>query len=167
MRKALLLALMLLPFTGQAAEDCAALRAEVEALKLQVLQLQNAQAAAALAPKPLPQVAATVAAAADNVPASTNQRTLKVVTEEAYTRTGCRKGLFTGAPPGKWQEREAWDNLEKGMSPRQVEDLLGVEHYNLGDGRNVKWEYGKCEAFVSAAVLFVDGQLSDWRAPQF
>lgn len=171
--------LMLTSATGRAAEPvdaCAALRAENEALKARILELEKGTAPAAAA---APVAAAPVATApvpptipatpapppTASEPASKPTKIVRVVEEEPYSRSGCRGGLFKSIPHAIWMEVDRWQDLDKGMSPAEVEKLLGPEHYVSTGGNRIKWEYGKCGSFSDAQLLFQDGRLIDWRAP--
>lgn len=178
----LLCGLLLSPVLGRATEpagSCEALKAENEALKarLRALEAQLPTTASTAAPSaarapvearpaPVPAVAAPVPPAAalpGLAPKPAPKRV--VVEEEPYSRSGCRAGLFTPLPHARWMEKDRWLDLEKGMSPVEVEQLLGPEHYDSVGGSRVKWEYGKCEAASKAQLLFDQGQLLDWRPP--
>lgn len=164
MRNALVVASLVLAFSSATAatDDCAADRAELEALRAKVKLLEAGQlradtaapTPAAAAPAPLPGAAAKPAAVA------------RVVIEEPYSKTGCRKNVFTSLTPAAWQDAELWLDLDIGMSAAEVEKLLGVEHYDEAGGNRVVWHYGKCGASSRAQVLFDHGKLTDWRAPK-
>lgn len=168
----LLCGLLLSPALGTATEppgSCEALKAENEALKarLRALEAQApATASTPVAASPTP-AAATTAPPAAALPglAAKPAKKLVVVEEEPYSRSGCRAGLFTPLPHARWMEKDRWLDLEKGMSPVEVEQLLGPEHYDSVGGSRVKWEYGKCGAASKAQLLFDNGQLLDWRPP--
>lgn len=135
------------------ATDCSALQAEVETLRAQLRTLQAAPNPTASPAAALPGIAAKPAA------------TQRLVIEEPYSRSGCRRGLLKGVAPARWQDADLWLDLEKGQSPAQVEALLGSEHFDESGGGNVIWHYGKCGATSLAQVLFSNGKLSDWRVP--
>lgn len=136
--------------------DCSALQQEVMKLRAQVRALE-----AAGRPITSHQAAASALPGTAAKPAATQT----LVVEEPYSRTGCSKGLFTGIAPAKWQDANLWLDLEKDQSPAAVEALLGVEHYDERGGANVIWHFGKCGAASKAQVLFTNGKLADWRAP--
>lgn len=181
MRLPLLLAPALFLVAGHtAAADagCTARDAEVQALKARVLELED-QLAGRKAQLQVPAATATgslqvqATGATPDLPQATAQspnkvtRTVVVVEEEAHSRTGCSLGLFKGLPPGKWKEPGAWDELQTGMSAVEVELALGVEHYNVGGGNRVIWQYGKCGKLVRGEVLLVNGRVEQWRRPEF
>lgn len=160
----LLCGLMSIPGLGAAAEPaCADLQAENQALKARIQQLEAASAL-----QGAPAVATPAPAAIDpKTPglAPKPAKTVRIVEEEPYSRSGCRAGLFTPLPPARWMERDRWEDLEKGMSAVEVERMLGVEHYDTEGGGRIKWEYGKCGSSSKAQLLFENGRLIDWRAP--
>lgn len=156
MRLALLAAVIILPACAQVQpiKDCRALQAEVTALRARVKLLEAANTVpAARQAVALPGTAAKPAA----------KRV--IVIEEPYSRSGCRQSLFKGMESSKWQDADAWLDLEKGQQPAQAEALLGPEHYDERGGNNVIWYYGKCGASSKAQVLFTKGRLAGWRAP--
>ena len=138
------------------AETCTALQAEVETLRARLKLLEAAAVPTAALPALAP-VAPGLAAK----PAAIQ----RVVVEEPYSRTGCSEGLFKGIAYARWQDADLWLELEKGLSPAEVEKLLGVEHYDEEGGGNLLWHYGKCGAASRAQLLFTKGKLVDWRAP--
>ncbi len=163
---------------------CTASAAEIAALKARVLELEAqlagrtesaagaANATPATSGKAPPSNSATAEAqyaVAAPTAAAINQVTRKVVVveEEAHSRTGCSLGLFKGVPYGKWREPFNWDSLDTGMSAAEVENLLGVEHYNIGSSKRMVWQYGKCGSQIQGEVLIEDGKLLDWRKPSF
>lgn len=139
------------------ASECSALQAEVEALRAKVRALE----ASALPVTTPPQQAAAALPGTAAKPAAV----ARVVIEEPYSRTGCSRGLFKGIAPARWQDIELWRDLAQGQSPAEVEQLLGIEHYDERGGRNVIWHYGNCGASSRAQVLFTDGKVADWQAP--
>ena len=139
-----------------AASDCSALQQEVTQLRAKVSTLE-----AALRPVAPTQTPASALPGTAAKPAATQT----LVIEEPYSRSGCSKGLFAGIAPAKWQDGNLWLDLEKGQSPAAVEALLGIEHFDERGGANVIWHFGKCGAASRAQVLFTDGRLADWRAP--
>ena len=166
--------LLLASVTGHATEpveNCAALRTENEALKARILELEKATMPVAdAAPAMTPPVSPNVPAARVPPPAALAStpkpsKIVRVIEEEPYSRSGCRGGLFKSIPNAIWMEVDRWRDLDKGMSPADVEKLLGPEHYDSTGGNRVKWEYGKCGSFSDAQLLFQDGRLTDWRAP--
>lgn len=165
---------LLLASSVHAAAECGGLQNEVDALKARVLELQSELSSArtalpeSAAARALPEARAG-AARPVVVPGNPNKvtRSVVVVEEEAYSHAGCSLGLFKGTPPGRWKERGNWEDLEKGMPAAEVERVLGVEHYNVGTGSRVLWQYGKCEAFVRGQVLLVNGLVEGWRTPEF
>jgi len=161
----LLCGLLSIPALSAAAEPaCADLQAENQALKARIQQLEAASQTAT----PAPAVTAPAPAAVDpKTPglAPRPAKTVRVVEEEPYSRSGCRAGLFTPLPPARWMERDRWEDLEKGMSAVEVERMLGIEHYDTEGGGRTKWEYGKCGSASKAQLLFENGRLLDWRAP--
>lgn len=162
----LLCGLLSIPALGTAAEPaCADLQTENQALKARIQQLEAASKIAAPAP-----TADTPTATAAIEPKATGlapkpANTVRVIEEEPYSRSGCRAGLFTPLPPARWMERDRWEDLKKGMSAVEVELMLGIEHYDTGGGGRIKWEYGKCGISSKAQLLFENGRLIDWRAP--
>lgn len=155
------LCLASLPVALAASEagNCSMEQAEISRLQARVLELEKALRA------PAPNAAASTSPAAAPGLAPKPANKIVVVEEEPYSRSGCRPSVFQDVPYAKWMDGELWLELEKGMSPVEVESLLGPEHYDTAGGGNVKWEYGKCGARARAQLLFVQGQLADWRAP--
>lgn len=155
------LGLSALPLTPAVAEpaSCSAEQAEINRLQARVLELEKA-----LRGPSIPEAASSAATATPGLaPKPANK--IVVVEEEPYSRSGCRPSLFQDVPYAKWMDTELWMELEKGMSPPEVENLLGPEHYDTAGGGNVKWEYGKCGPRARAELLFKQGVLSDWRLP--
>jgi hypothetical protein len=181
----LLAAALLFASPGYAADaTCTASATEIAALKARVLELEAqlaGRAAPALASGSTAQTTASQAASATTASADAQfsvatppspainpvTRKVVVVEEEAHSRTGCSLGLFKGVPYGKWREPFHWDSLDKGMSAAEVEQLLGVEHYNIGSSKRMVWQYGKCGKQTQGEVLIEDGKLLDWRKPTF
>jgi hypothetical protein len=139
--------------------SCSTEQAEISRLQARVLELEKALRS------PAPPAAASAAPTAAPGLAPKPANKIVVVEEEPYSRSGCRPSVFQDVPYAKWMNGELWLELEKGMSPVEVESLLGAEHYDTAGGGNVKWEYGKCGARARAQLLFVQGQLADWRPP--
>ncbi len=151
-----LLSPLALAAAGPSPAVCSALQAEVETLRAKLRSLEALvvpTAAPAQADPALPGTAAKPSA------------TATLVIEEPFSRTGCRRSLFTGIEAARWQDSELWLDLQKGQSPAEVEKLLGIEHFDERGGDNVIWHYGKCGATSMAQVLFTGGKLADWRAP--
>ena len=114
--------------------------------------------------------AASVGAAPPTVPAETQTppsgyKLVKIEPVKPYSDTGCDKG----APSidKRWKRKDNWSYLRGGMSMLDVEELLGVEHYNVAGSSRVGWEYGKCEAAARGSVVFQDGTVQYWRQPNF
>jgi len=157
----LLCSLLLIPTLSAATElGCAALQSENEALKARIRELETGLAAVVAPATPVAPPAPVEPGLAPK-PA----KTVRVVEEEPYSRTGCRPSLFTPIPAARWMETDLWDGLEKGMAAVDVEKLLGVEHYDTSGGGRTKWEYGKCGQSSRAQLLFENGRLIDWRSP--
>ncbi|TAJ53490.1 MAG: hypothetical protein EPN60_01245 [Nevskiaceae bacterium] len=157
-----LLGLNVLPLASAAdgPASCSTEQAEINRLKARVLELEKALRS----PAPPEAVSVSTGTAATGLaPKPANK--IVVVEEEPYSRSGCRPSLFQDVPYAKWMDPELWMELDKGMSPAEVEGLLGPEHYDTAGGGNVKWEYGKCGARARAQLLFEQGKLSDWRLP--
>ncbi len=111
-----------------------------------------APAAAPAAGVPPP---AAVAAAA---PAAAGQA-------KPYSDTGCDRGIFSGPPPGKWQDPKAWKKLAARMSMADVESAVGADHYDQDKGKTVQWQYGRCGSTWEGSVTFVDGLVDSISPP--
>ncbi len=111
-----------------------------------------APAAAPAAGVPPP---AAVAAAA---PAAAGQA-------KPYSDTGCDRGIFSGPPPGKWQDPKAWKKLAARMSMADVEAAVGADHYDQDKGKTVQWQYGRCGSTWEGSVTFVDGLVDSISPP--
>ena len=167
----LLLALLLVtaglpPSALAAVDELQRLRGENLRLQQQVEQLRQqcavpVPAAAAVAP-------AAPAAVTTAVPAPAPQAVPPAVAaavELPYSNTGCRKRKSGGDL--RWKERANWEDLSRGMSAAEVEDRLGIEHFNVVDGSRTGWQYGKCEARVRGTVVFEQGRVLFWDMPTF
>ena len=75
--------------------------------------------------------------------------------------------LFRSGSDLRWKERANWEDLSRGMSGSEVEELLGIEHFNVVDGTRTGWQYGKCEASVRGTVVFEQGRVLFWDMPTF
>jgi hypothetical protein len=138
------------------------LREENAQLKAQ-LQACHPAAAAATGPvvAPVAPVAPAPAAATPAIPPGYEL----VKAPEPYSQTGCSHGLFSRSPDAPWRHGDTWDALNKGMTPAEVEKLLGPDHYNLkGDGR-LAWQYGKCGHDAEGSAIFENGRLLYWQKP--
>ncbi|MCK9194108.1 MAG: hypothetical protein M0P19_09590, partial [Nevskia sp.] len=90
---------------------------------------------------------------------------VKVKPAEPYSLTGCKK--YKDAVDTRWKQRDNWEILSRGLSMRDVEDLLGIEHYDISSSNRIGWKYGKCGAAAKGEVVFEDGKVLFWRKPIF
>ncbi len=148
-----------LPWPAMAATDeLQALRDANARLQQQVEQLQQQCA--------IPAAAASAASAPTATAAAAPRPAAAIAaTELPYTSTGCRKGK--GGSDLRWKERSNWEDLARGMSVTEVEERLGIEHFNVADGTRTGWQYGKCEASVRGTVVFEQGRVLFWDMPTF
>ncbi|MDB5987401.1 MAG: hypothetical protein JWR16_2454 [Nevskia sp.] len=109
------------------------------------------------APAPAPAAAAPAAAAAAPVaetpaapPGYKLVRVEPLPPSERYMDSGCSRGAFLGPPPAPWLDVDAWNGLRRGMAPKDVEDLIGVEHHDV-DARGMKQGSTAVAAIRSAA----------------
>lgn len=82
--------------------------------------------------------------------------------EDRYIATGCGNNSPHNVP---WKQSANWSLLAKGLSPADVEDLLGPEHYNVVNNGRIAWQYGKCDYGVRGSVVFENGLVVVWQAP--
>lgn len=59
-----------------------------------------------------------------------------------------------------WKDIKNWRKLKKGMSPDQVEALLG-EHISVNGGNFTRWKYGSL-----GEVIFYEGGVYSWEEPR-
>jgi len=151
-----------------AADENSALRAEIAALKARNEMLERSCPAAATTPLGSASSTASSSAASISIPiiatatdtgnAAISLSSAEVAaTQKLYSHTGCDQGLFSGPPPGKWRDAKAWSRINKGMTAFDVENNLGVEHYDIKKGANIQWQYGRCGNSWEASVTLVDG----------
>lgn len=159
---ALLLIAASLPTAVLAADELQTLRDENARLRQQVEQLRQQCAVPAATTAPAPPAAAVLAVPG---PAPQASPAVPAAVEQPYTSTGCRK-----RKPGgdlRWKERANWEDLARGMTAAEVEERLGIEHFNVVDGSRTGWQYGKCEASVRGTVVFEQGRVLFWDMPTF
>lgn len=85
-----------------------------------------------------------------------------------YSDTGCHHGgFFSAGPDARWKHDDHWLSLQVGMTPKDVERLLGRQHFNVRDGDRIGWEYGKCQNAYRGIVVFSGGQVAYWKKPYF
>ncbi len=168
---AALLAVSLWPFTAHAdaaADENSVLRAEIAALKARNEILQQSCPVAATPAMPAALSATSSSAAKESTPVAapaatvTHARVAPITAEVAapakpYTHTGCDQGLFSGPPPGKWRDAKAWNTISKGMTMTDVENGIGVEHYDVQKSAKIQWQYGRCGNSWEGSVTFADG----------
>jgi hypothetical protein len=179
--KAALLCALLLPCSlfASATDELQALRAENAQLRSRLQALQatcpaSTKAPSASAALPVQGVTTPIVSAASSsqTPAAASTPApppgYRLIREpEPYTETGCSEGLFNSGPDALWKHQDAWSSLEKGMKPKEVESLLGIDHYNVSAGNKLQWQYGKCHDFVQGYVLFIDGVVRLWQTPDW
>ena len=143
------------------------LRDENARLQQQVEQLRQQCVVPAAAAVPASPAVAAPATVATTVPAALPQDAPAVAAavEQPYTSTGCRKRKLGGDL--RWKERANWEDLARGMSAAEVEERLGIEHFDVVDGSRTGWQYGKCEASVRGTVVFEQGRVLFWDMPTF
>ena len=87
---------------------------------------------------------------------------------EPNSETGCTIDLFDfHAPDVPWKHEQNWIDLRTGMSPKDVEHLIGNQHYEINRDGHTIWQYGKCGVNVQGTVVFQAGQVLFWQAPNF
>lgn len=147
-----------------AADENFALRAEITALKARNETLERS-CPAAVTTKPMsasstassdgtPIVAPASVTANVAVPLSAAE---VAATQKLYGHSGCDQGLFSGPPPGKWRDAKTWGKISNGMTMADVENNLGIEHYDVKKGANIQWQYGRCGNSWEASVTLADG----------
>jgi len=93
-------------------------------------------------------------------------RVAPLAPSERYLDTGCSQGFLKGPPPAKWLDTSVWDSLQKDMTPAQVETLIGIDHHDIEARGKLQWQYGRCGDMVSGWVLFENGHVRSWSAPE-
>lgn len=175
------LAITALPTSADPVQDeLQRLRSENAQLRQQLDQLRRSTPAAAAAGSPvqtpdalpaseIPTASSAPVANMTTAPAAPiappGYKLLKDVPEAPYSRTGCRK--YKDAVDTRWKQRDNWDSLARGQTTAEVEELLGIEHHNIADGKRIGWQYGKCEASVRGVVVFEGGKVLYWDQPTF
>lgn len=81
--------------------------------------------------------------------------------EDRYIDAGCKK-VPHNTP---WLQSTNWSLLRRDMTPADVEDLLGPQHYNVVANGRVGWQYGKCEFGVRGTVVFENDRVVVWQKP--
>lgn len=181
---ALLALLGTLPAAVRADDELTRLRSENAQLKAQIEDLQKSCPAAAArhaavsaaqppaaAPAPGPMAATAEATTAPPVPTvPPGYQLVKIEPKEAYADTGCTYGL-TQRMPGPddlpWKLQDNWNALRQGMTPKEVEKLLGVEHHEVRSGSRIGWQYGTCGKTYKGLVVFDQGHVLFWQKPDF
>lgn len=178
----LLLGISTLAHADTLGDENARLKQQVSALQSRVEALERACPAAARAsgvvvqpgaapaastaagPSPSDTSAASVTAAA-NLEGTPQPKEVPVPAQpskpaQKYAAAGCDRGLLSGPEAGRWQKLQNWDAVTKGLTPAEVEAIVGVEHYDvtLRNGRT-QWQYGRCSSSYEAAVEFLDGRV--------
>lgn len=121
---------------------------------------------------PTPTASAAPAAATTVAPVTPDSITppagyalVKVEPVEPYSQTGCKK--YSGAVDTRWKVSTNWEYVGVGQSMAEVEELLGIEHYDVKNDRRIGWEYGKCGDAVKGRVIFEGGKVLYWTKPIF
>lgn len=193
----LALCLALPPSVALGSDDTRALQREIQALRQQIQRQQaeiealKAQLQGHSVPAPAPSASVATAASTPPPSAPPGYKLVKIEPLPAtpsslpppppgyklvkiqpppppYSDTGCHRGGFFSVGPDKpWKHEDRWLALRVGMTPAEVERLLGKEHYDIaGDGR-IGWEYGKCGVAYQGIVVFADGKVAYWKKPAF
>jgi hypothetical protein len=180
------LTMMLLsaPVAHAAADsELSVLQAENLRLKAEIQQLRASCAiatppppVAAVAPVTRPPSAETLepvpaqptnATAATPTPAAPPPGYKLVPIAPANSETGCRQGMFEVTQDAPWKHEENWSFLRKAMTPLEVEQLLGKDHYDVTAKGRTAWQFGKCGTLVQGMAVFEDGALLFWKQPDF
>lgn len=193
----LALCLALAPLAAAGRDDTQALQRENQTLRQQIQRQQaeidalKAQLQKRPAPAPAPSASVATAASAPPPTAPPGYKLVKINPLPAapaslpppppgyrlvkiqpppprYSDTGCHRGGFFSVGPDKpWKHEDRWLALRVGMSPAEVERLLGKEHFDISGNGRVGWEYGKCAAAYQGIVVFADGKVAYWKKPAF
>jgi hypothetical protein len=148
------------PSTSAVAADATIVAAPVAALAAESRQSVPATPAADIAPAVAPPVPPPPP------PGYKLVRVAPLAPSERYLDTGCSQGFLKGPPPAKWLDVSVWDGLQKDMTPPQVEALIGIDHHDVNARGKLQWQYGRCGDMVSGWVLFEDGRVRSWSAPE-
>jgi hypothetical protein len=146
---------------NDAQDELSRLRTENAALKAQLTALQ----ASCSTPSAGGDDKRSAQTPAASVIAPEGYQLVKVEPVEPYSRTGCKK--YKDAIDIRWKQPNNWEILSRGLPMRDVEELLGVEHYDVKFGSRIGWQYGKCEAAAKGEVVFDSGKVLFWRKPIF
>lgn len=65
------------------------------------------------------------------------------------------------------EERKAWREVHRGMTEREVTELLGPPVGTMAQGRQRVWYYVYPEAGSGTVVLSPDGKVTGWQKPPF
>jgi hypothetical protein len=150
-------------------DDPAALHAQIAQLKAQLAAAEQQLAALHAAPAATVAVAPPATATAETVPppAPPGKEYVLVDKTEANSQTGCSKGLFQASADRPWKHEQNWREINRGMSPPEVEKYLGPDHYDVNAKGRTAWQYGKCDSNVQAFVVFESGHVLFWQPPDF
>lgn len=190
--QALLLASALSPLAAVAASELDSLRSENAALKARLKQLEaSCPAVAAPTPAAPPTSSAPTAAASPAAPATAAMPVVAapapaspapatpspppaappgyklVPVAPPNSETGCSHGLLGQLPDAPWRQADNWSSLRRSMKPREVEELLGTDHFDVETKGLTAWQYGKCGKSAQGQVVFKAGEVLFWNAPDF
>jgi predicted flap endonuclease-1-like 5' DNA nuclease len=164
-------------------DELARLRTENAKLKaqLQAAQCQTPAANSSATAAPAPAAAAPAAPAVATAAPAAAAATAPPVAPEGYKLVritpvdpeveaeNCANGVFGKTRDAPWKHEEVWEQLDKQMSPAQVEALLGKVHTSFVKGGYTEWDFGKCteRSMALAMVVFDAKGLLYWRTPDF
>lgn len=147
------------PSRGQAADDTAGLRREVEALKQTVQRLE--QRITDLENRSSTQVAVPSAGRQRNPaesgvgePAAGVPRTDPAMSQAADDRQAAPSSI-----------RHRWQRLDRRMTARQVEDLLGAPQQKFTVADTIVWYYRYPEHGGGSVTFSRDMRVAGWQAP--
>jgi hypothetical protein len=172
---AALLFLLIVPAAVQAQsadDENSRLRAEIATLKSRNAVLERACPTAVSANSSAVGTPSASTPAASNqaaAPAAPQPTAATVAVSEPpqnYSHAGCDRSLFSGPPPGKWQDSKAWSHISKGMTMAAVEAALGVEHFDENRDDAVQWQYGRCNSGWKGSVTFKNDLVVSVSAPE-
>ena len=69
--------------------------------------------------------------------------------------------------PKQWKDVMGWISLQAGMSPAEVQALLGPDYREHVNAEVTMWTYQDQKALLFGSVSFKAGRLETWSSPRF